>query len=288
MATYIGRFAPSPTGELHLGSLVCAIASYLDAKAHNGSWLVRIEDLDPPREPAWAAPKILETLRVLGLSSDEPIVYQSDRHHLYKEALDYLITNKFVYGCSCSRKQIAEYQNAREKPANIYPGICRDKHLTEGIRAWRFKVPSENRFFRDRHFGEYRQNIEQEVGDFVLKRADGFWAYQLAVVVDDHHQGITHIVRGADLLDNTPRQIELQKALRYRTPSYMHIPLVLGENGQKLSKQNGATGLDLENIDVEIDKAWTHLGFERFSFDSCEGFFSKAVDLWRKSPYFAK
>lgn len=287
MDRYVGRFAPSPTGELHLGSLVCAIASYLDAKAHHGRWLVRIEDLDPPREPVWAAPKILETLKVLGLSPDEPIVYQSKRHPLYKDALDFLIKQGRVYGCSCSRKEIAEYQSSRGLASNIYPGLCRNKHLTENVRSWRFRVPSEERTFKDRFFGEVRQNIKKEVGDFVLKRADGFWAYQLAVVVDDYHQRITHIVRGADLLDNTPRQIELQKALGYPVPTYLHIPLVLGENGQKLSKQNGATGLDLLNIDQEIDKAWQHLGFERFSFDSCEKFFSKATELWRVSRYFS-
>lgn len=288
MPLYVGRFAPSPTGELHLGSLVCALASYLDARAHGGKWIVRIEDLDPPREPVWAASNILRTLQVLGLSSDEKIVYQSNRHHLYQEALDSLIKTGFAYGCTCTRKQIAEYQASRGRPQNIYPGTCRGKNLTEGIRSWRFHVPSGERVFADRFFGEFSQDIEKEVGDFVLKRADGFWAYQLAVVVDDEKQGVTHIVRGADLLDNTPRQIELQKALGYRVPSYLHIPIVLGENGQKLSKQNGAKGLDLQNIDKEIDKAWTHLGFPRFSYGSTKEFLSKATEFWAQSPYFKR
>ena len=237
---YRGRFAPSPTGPLHAGSLVAALASYLDAKAHAGIWLIRIEDVDTPRCIKGADLVILQQLEALGLIPDEPPVYQSQRSHLYQAALDQLITNKQVFPCSCSRKDVAEAiakANPLAKPRHgelVYPGTCRHgmtQQLAPSAQpAWRFITSGD---------------VKAQIGDFVLKRADGCFTYQLAVVVDDALQGITHVVRGADLLDNTPRQIALQQALKYPTPQYLHTPLVLAADGDKLSKQNGAAALDV-------------------------------------------
>lgn len=239
---YIGRFAPSPTGPLHAGSLVAALASYLDAKAHVGKWLVRIEDVDTPRCIKGMDSVILQQLAALGLISDAPPVYQSQRRHLYQAALNQLIANKQVFPCSCSRKDVAAAiakANPLAKPKHgelVYPGTCRHG-MTQQIAAdaqpaWRFITSGE---------------VKAQIGDFVLKRADGCFTYQLAVVVDDALQGITHVVRGADLLDNTPRQIALQQALGYPTLQYLHTPLVMAEDGEKLSKQNGAQALDTTN-----------------------------------------
>ena len=240
--SYIGRFAPSPTGPLHAGSLVAALASYLDAKAHGGQWLVRIEDVDTPRCIDGMDKIMLQQLAALGLLPDEPPVYQSQRNALYLAELDKLIAEHKVFPCSCSRKDVAEAiakANPNAKPKSgelIYPGTCRHG-MTQALApnaqpAWRFITSGE---------------VKSQIGDFVLKRADGCFAYQLAVVVDDALQGISHVVRGADLLDNTPRQIALQQALGYPTPQYLHTPLVMAADGQKLSKQNGAAALDTTN-----------------------------------------
>lgn len=240
--SYIGRFAPSPTGPLHAGSLVAALASYLDAKAHGGQWLVRIEDVDTPRCIDGMDKIMLQQLAALGLLPDEPPVYQSQRNALYQAELDKLIAEHKVFPCSCSRKDVAEAiakANPNAKPKSgelIYPGTCRHG-MTQALApnaqpAWRFITSGE---------------VKSQIGDFVLKRADGCFAYQLAVVVDDALQGISHVVRGADLLDNTPRQIALQQALGYPTPQYLHTPLVMAADGQKLSKQNGAAALDTTN-----------------------------------------
>ena len=237
--SYIGRFAPSPTGPLHAGSLVAALASYLDAKAYGGNWLIRIEDVDTPRCIDGKDKIILQQLAALGLLPDEPPVYQSQRNALYQAELDKLIAEHKVFPCSCSRKDVAEAiakANPNAKPKSgelIYPGTCRHG-MTQALApnaqpAWRFITSGE---------------VKSQIGDFVLKRADGCFAYQLAVVVDDALQGISHVVRGADLLDNTPRQIALQQALGYPTPQYLHTPLVMAADGQKLSKQNGAAALD--------------------------------------------
>jgi glutamyl-Q tRNA(Asp) synthetase len=239
---YVGRFAPSPTGPLHAGSLVAALASYLDAKAHGGTWLVRIEDVDTPRCIIGMDVVILKQLAALGLVADETPVYQSQRSHLYQAALDKLIAERKVFPCSCSRKDVATAiatANPLAKPKHgelVYPGTCRHG-MTQGIApnaqpAWRFITSGE---------------VKVQIGDFVLKRADGCFTYQLAVVVDDAWQGITHVVRGADLLDNTPRQIALQQALGYPALQYLHTPLVMAEDGEKLSKQNGAEALDVTN-----------------------------------------
>jgi len=254
---YRGRFAPSPTGELHAGSLVAALASYLDARAHQGEWWVRMEDIDGQRCVPGADQTILQQLQQCGLQWDGEIAYQSQRNHLYQRALDQLLAQGLVYPCGCTRKEIEESQtllglNLERHKAAVYPGTCRDGLQGKNARAWRFNVQSWSAkrgspwvHWTDRRLGAQTQNVLDEVGDFVLKRADGLWAYQLAVVVDDAAQGISHVVRGQDLTDNTARQIMLQEALGLPQPAYMHTPLVLGTNGEKLSKQNGAKALDL-------------------------------------------
>ena len=257
---YVGRFAPSPTGPLHAGSLVAALASWLDARAHGGQWLVRIEDVDTPRCVLGADILILEQLATCGLVPDAPVMWQSHRSEAYQTALDRLIAKGWAYPCGCSRKEIEDAQallgHTRERhTAAVYPGTCRDGLNGKTARAWRLNVQrviddlnlATPLTWHDRLLGLQQQDVAKEVGDFVLRRADGLWAYQLAVVVDDAAQGITHIVRGADLTDNTARQIVLQRALGLPTPSYLHTPLVLGENGEKLSKQNGATALDVSH-----------------------------------------
>ena len=266
---YRGRFAPSPTGPLHSGSLVAALASWLDARAHGGAWLVRIEDVDTPRCVPGADRLILDQLAACGLHSDEPVVWQSQRGALYQQALDRLITSGQAYPCACSRKDIETaltLQGAvRERHhAAVYPGTCRPERgglRGRTARAWRFLVPAHSTVhWTDQQLGPQTQDVAAEVGDFVLKRADGLWAYQLAVVVDDAAQGITHVVRGADLTDNTPRQILLQRALGLPTPVYRHTPLVLGTNGEKLSKQNGALALDLADPVAALNRAAAVLG----------------------------
>ena len=250
---YVGRFAPSPTGPLHAGSLVAALASWVDARAHGGRWLVRIEDVDGPRCVPGATETILAQLAACGLVPDDAPARQSDRGALYQAALDALQRVGHAYPCGCSRKDIASFWAQRGVSVDrhaeaVYPGTCRDGLHGKPARAWRLRCGSADSplgiDWTDRRLGAQRQDLSQAVGDFVLKRADGLWAYQLAVVVDDAAQGITHIVRGEDLADNTARQIVLQRALGLPTPSYLHTPLVRGENGEKLSKQNGAQALD--------------------------------------------
>ena len=266
--TYRGRFAPSPTGPLHAGSLVAALASWLDARAHGGIWIVRIEDVDTPRRVPGADELILRQLAACGLVSDEPVVRQSRRGTLYQAALDRLIADGVAYPCACSRKDIENALNAaglgRERHhAAVYPGTCRPErgglHGREA-RAWRFRVEPGKLHWTDRRLGPQAQDVATEVGDFVLRRADGLWAYQLAVVVDDAEQGITQIVRGEDLSDNTPRQRLLQQALGLPVPSCLHTPLVMGDNGEKLSKQNGAQALDLAHPLIALNQAAQHLG----------------------------
>ncbi|RYY92250.1 MAG: tRNA glutamyl-Q(34) synthetase GluQRS, partial [Comamonadaceae bacterium] len=250
--TYRGRFAPSPTGALHAGSLVAALASWLDARAHGGRWLVRIEDVDRPRCVPGADGEILRQLAACGLLPDEAPVWQSRRDALYQQARDTLVAQRLAYPCGCSRKDIAvalqAQGHARERHGElVYPGTCRHGLHGKPARAWRFRVPEGLVDWTDRALGAQSQDVAHEVGDFVLQRADGLFAYQLAVVVDDAAQGITHVVRGADLADNTARQVVLQRALGLPRPTYLHTPLVLGANGEKLSKQNGAAPLQLED-----------------------------------------
>ena len=244
---YRGRFAPSPTGPLHAGSLAAAWASYADARAHGGTWLVRMEDVDAPRCVHGATNDIMQTLADYGMVSDEPVLRQSTRHAHYEAAFQRLLAGGHVYACGCTRVEIADSLVNRARPRHreaIYPGTCRNG-LAPGklARAWRLRVTHEVIEFADRACGAQRQNVATEVGDFVLKRADGQWAYQLAVVVDDAEQGITHVVRGADLLESTARQIVLQRLLGLPTPQYLHVPVVTAADGEKLSKQNGATPL---------------------------------------------
>ena len=260
----IGRFAPSPTGPLHFGSLLAALASYLEAKTQDGLWLVRMEDLDKPREVAGAANHILNTLEKFGLEWDGEVVYQSQRSALYQEALNQIKAKSLIYQCSCSRKEIADSYNQR--PAQhgidglIYPGTCRDKSSTVKPYAERIKVKDQNISFNDAIQGRINQNLATQIGDFVLKRADGLFAYQLAVVVDDYLQGVTHVVRGADLLDSTPRQIYLQQVLGYSTPKYAHIPVASNQAGEKLSKQTLATPIDANNAPNLLINALDFLG----------------------------
>jgi len=303
---YRGRFAPSPTGALHAGSLVAALASWLDARAHHGVWLVRIEDVDRTRCLPGIDQLILQQLAACGLASDEPVVYQSQRAALYQQALDTLVAGALAYPCGCSRKDVENTlrRSGQHKPRHgelIYPGTCRAGLHGSLARGWRLQTDfyienqaialidkalqaTNNKAYfdfdrnalntgattgmrtttvlqwTDRRLGPQQQDVVAEVGDFILKRADGCFAYQLAVVVDDGAQNISDVVRGADLSDNTARQILLQRALGLPTPSYLHTPLVLGPNGEKLSKQNGAQALDLSDPLRALNAAATVLG----------------------------
>jgi glutamyl-Q tRNA(Asp) synthetase len=281
-ATYIGRFAPSPTGPLHAGSLVAALASWLDARANGGRWLVRIEDVDVPRCIPGAAETILRQLAACGLHPDNAPVWQSSRGGLYQEALDTLAGRGLAYPCGCSRKDIEEALSALGRPHErnaelVYPGTCRTGLRGKPARAWRFRTSAGVVRWNDRRLGAQQQDVEREVGDFVLRRADGLWAYQLAVVVDDALQGVTDIVRGEDLADNTPRQILVQHALGLPLPRYLHTPLVLAANGEKLSKQNGAAPLDTDDPLRVLNEAATSLGLK-----PQHGSASQALAAWKE------
>lgn len=310
----IGRFAPSPTGALHAGSLVAALASWLDARALRGRWLVRIEDVDTPRCVPGADRLILQQLADCGLIPDEPPLWQSQRSAYYQSALTQLIDADLSYACACSRKDIALAQAALgHTPARgvelPYPGTCRpERGGLQGRtpRAWRLHVariePSETLAlasaappatfagadvgqavtWTDRRLGPQSQNVDQAVGDFVLRRADALWAYQLAVVVDDAAQGITHVVRGEDLADNTPRQILLQRALGLPTPSYLHTPLVLASGGEKLSKQNGATPVNTSEPLPLLRAAATHLALPHTDAASVPDALAFWTAAWRE------
>lgn len=280
---YVGRFAPSPTGPLHLGSMACALASWLDARAHDGQWLIRIEDIDPPRDVPGADRRILDVLAAFELTSDAPVVWQHDRDALYRDAWQQLRSRGLVYGCACTRSQIAQRNRALGLPAGVYPGTCRGGVPEQAVRAWRFRTKDRTVHFTDRRMGKQAQNVEREVGDFVVLRADGLWAYQLAVVVDDHAQGVTHVVRGADLLDNTARQIALAQALGYVNVRYMHIALVCDAQGNKLSKQTHAAAVGTDACLTVLELLWQHLGFDkRIGADSVAAFLRCATDLWRE------
>ena len=283
---YRGRFAPSPTGALHAGSLVAALASWLDARAHGGQWLVRIEDVDAPRCVPGADATILAQLADCGLVADEPPMWQSARASLYEDALARLTERGLAYACGCTRADIehalAQQGAPRARHAErVYPGTCRNGLNGKPARAVRLHteggVPIE---WRDRRLGPQRQDVAGAVGDFVLQRADGLWAYQLAVVVDDAAQGITHVVRGADLADNTARQIHLQRALGLPTPRYLHTPLVLGADGEKLSKQNGAQPLDTRDPLAALNAAATVLGLKLSATDRA-AWLVEATARWR-------
>lgn len=314
MRGYRGRFAPSPTGPLHAGSLVAALASWLDARAHGGVWLVRIEDIDAPRCVPGAAERILAQLAACGLESDEPPVYQSQRGALYQAALDRLIATGMAYPCGCSRSDVERANAALGRvvatrgAGRVYPGTCRAGLDGRAARVWRLRTDRiapavgfskqksafthvdagssaieiiENQLvWHDRRLGVQRQNVEAAVGDFVLRRGDGQWAYQLAVVVDDAAQQISDVVRGADLADNTARQIWLQRALGLATPRYLHTPLRLGANGEKLSKQNGAAPLDTDDPRAALNAAASLLGLPARPGD-VPGLLAAWTDDWR-------
>ncbi len=295
---YRGRFAPSPTGELHAGSLVGALASYLDARAHDGVCLVRIEDIDGPRTVRGADRAILETLARFGMQSDEPPIWQSARTERYALAFARLEQAGLIYPCGCTRKEIADsLASAHARHTTLaYPGTCRHGLRGKTARAWRIRVPEGTDAivrFEDRWQGPQQQNLALDVGDFVLKRADGQWAYQLAVVVDDAEQGITHVVRGADLLDSTARQIYLQRCLGAPTPVYLHVPVVVDANGEKLSKQTGARALDNDDPLPALVAAARHLGLalpaqgngsaapNAQPYRSLDAFYADAIAAWR-------
>jgi len=284
---YIGRFAPSPSGPLHAGSLVAALASYLDARVHDGQWLLRIEDIDETRTVPGATDAILQALQVFGMQHDGEIVVQSQRKHLYEAAAAKL--GALLYPCGCTRKEIADSRlGVAADGAAIYPGTCRhglaaDKHE----RTLRLRVPDsgqtdETITFDDRWLGPLTQHLATDVGDFVLKRADGFWAYQLAVVIDDAYQGVTHVVRGTDLLESTQRQIYLQHVLELPTPSYMHVPVMRNELGEKLSKQTGAKALDLDNPLTELMQAARFLELDVDNAKTTTAFWHQAMQSWKQ------
>jgi glutamyl-Q tRNA(Asp) synthetase len=306
LSAYTGRFAPSPTGPLHAGSLVAALASWLDARAHGGQWLVRIEDVDTPRCVTGADTLILQQLAACGLLPDAPPLYQSQRSTAYRAALDALVARQLAYACGCTRQDIALAlaEGGQTKPRHgelIYPGTCRHGLQGRRARAWRFLTESSEQnlppalsgqaqaaiysianssvHWQDRRLGLQQQNVVGTVGDFVLRRADGLWAYQLAVVVDDGAQGITNVVRGEDLADNTARQILLQRALDLPTPRYLHVPLVLGADGEKLSKQNGAQPLDISVPLSSLNAAAGVLGL-RVDASSMTDWLAQAVQHW--------
>lgn len=255
---YRGRFAPSPTGSPHLGTLIAAVASYLQARINHGEWYLRIEDVDTTRRVPGADDAILRTLDKFGFEWDAEVVWQSKRTAVYEQALLQLISDGLVFPCTCSRKLLA--QTAIEQ-SGIYPGTCRSQKLPfPHDHALRVHVPAVSVSFDDAIIGEYQQSLAADCGDFVIKRRDGLFAYQLAVVVDDALQAVTEIVRGADLLDSTPRQIFLQQCLKYTRPAYLHLPLMLDHEGRKLSKSEDAAGLNLHRPVKSIHAALNHLG----------------------------
>jgi glutamyl-Q tRNA(Asp) synthetase len=281
---YRGRFAPSPTGPLHFGSLVAAVASFLQARASKGDWLVRIEDLDPPREASGAADDILHTLERLGLHWDGPIMRQSTRHRAYDEAIERLRASGSIYPCGCSRQEVAD-SSLRGIDGPIYPGTCR-RGLPPGRteRALRVRTDDAPIVFDDRWQGWVSCALEREIGDFVVRRADGFIAYQLAVVVDDAAQGITEVVRGADLLLSTPRQLHLQQRLSLSTPRYAHLPIAIDAAGEKLSKQSGARSIAQDPAFAQLRRVLQFLG-QRTPAESeasdLDSFWRLAVAQWR-------
>lgn len=310
LTTYKGRFAPSPTGPLHSGSLVAALGSWLDAQAHSGTWLVRIEDIDTPRCATGADQIILQQLAACGLHPDAPPTYQSQRSHLYAAALTQLVAAGLAYPCTCTRQDIANAlaTSGCRKPRHselVYPGTCRAgiegsldikpqkmRFLTsksplkvavaQQIRAQEAitLIANEKVEWTDRKLGPQSQDVEAEVGDFVIQRANGLWTYQLTVVVDDAAQGVTHVVRGEDLSGNTARQILLQRALGLPRPQYLHTPLVLAADGEKLSKQNGAQPLDITQPITLLNIAGQALGIAPLEANDVGDWLTAAVRQW--------
>ncbi len=280
--SYRGRFAPTPSGALHFGSLIAALGSCLDARAHAGEWHLRIEDVDPPRVVPGAADRILSTLAAFGFEWDGPVVYQSRRGAAYRAAIERLIAAGQLYGCACTRQRLKG--NARiGVDGPVYPGTCRERRLSLKT-ALRLRVPAERIAFADLLAGHVACDVARECGDFVLRRADGVYTYQLAVTVDDAELGITHIVRGADLLASTPRQIVLQHALGYPTPAYLHLPVALNDAGGKLSKQTLATPLRDDDPLPALLQAAAFLGMElQREVGSLAEFWQLAKQRWQRA-----
>lgn len=270
--SYIGRFAPSPTGPLHFGSLLTAVASYCDAKANHGKWLVRIEDTDIPRIYPNSETHILSCIDAFEFEPDAEIIFQKDRLTIYKQVLDQLKQQHAIYACQCTRKMLGSN--------HIYAGTCRDLNLDFAEQAIRLKVDDLLICFEDRLQGLQCSNLKDDLGDFVLKRRDGIISYQLAVVVDDYLQGITHVVRGADLLDNTARQIWLGSILNYPSLSYMHLPLAMNDQGQKLSKQNLAQALDVSKASELLQQAILALGQPNVELNQPRIMLQQAEQQW--------
>ena len=277
---YIGRFAPSPTGRLHFGSLVAAVASFVDAKAHQGRWLVRIEDLDPPREVPGAASDILHTLEAFKLHWDGDVIYQSDRSARYQSAIQQLQQQQLIYGCRCTRKQIRQ-------SGGVYLNVCRDQQWPitndSAIRVKQSAHPSD---FADPIMGALQESPDKQREDFIIRRRDGLFAYQLAVVCDDIDQGISCVVRGADLLDSTPKQLRLFQLFNHPPPEYLHIPLAVNQNGDKLSKQNYAPAILPVQAQDQLFQALCFLGQKppaELKTNSCEQMLRWAMDHWQRS-----
>ena len=269
---YVGRFAPSPTGPLHFGSLITAVASYCDARAHQGKWLVRIEDTDIPRIYPGSEEHILRCIDAFQFEADDAIIFQKDRLDIYDAVINQLHQNYLVYACQCTRKMLGSN--------HIYTGTCRDLNLPFEQQAIRVKVSGQEIYFNDRLQGSHCSNLQQDLGDFVLKRRDGIINYQLAVVVDDYLQGMTHVVRGADLLDNTERQIWLGSILGYPKLEYMHLPLAMNDQGQKLSKQNMAQALDLNRAPELLQQAIRALHQPEVDLDTPAHMLKQAIAQW--------
>ncbi len=277
---YTGRFAPSPTGPLHLGSLCTALASWLDARAHGGRWLLRIEDIDTDRCRPEHAMAIIDCLRAHGLHHDGPISWQSKLKARYQAALTQLRESQRVYRCACSRRQIEALMHPARQAERPYPGTCRTLMRTEGEGAWRLIVPNEPIKFFDLALGPQQSILTESIGDFVVVRADGQSSYHLAVVVDDEWDGITDVVRGDDLLTSTARQIALQQRLAYRTLQYCHIPVMKDAHGQKLSKQQGAEPLCSNRALENLSLAARHLGLGELPAGSLESLLTAAISAW--------
>ncbi len=280
---YRGRFAPSPTGALHFGSLIAAVGSYLEAKSHNGEWLVRIENLDKPREIPAASHEILSALEILGMEWDHEVIYQDQREDAYENVLTILNKRGLTYPCTCTRKEIAD-SSITGISGQIYAGTCRN-NVQNKDRPGAIRIKTDNNIieFEDSLHGLTSQRLESETGDFILRRSDGIYAYQLAVVADDATQGITNVVRGADLLDSTPRQIYLQKLLGYSTPTYMHLPVAVNNRGKKLSKQTNAALLDTSNPVKQLIEAVNFLGQEppiELLENNVSSFWKWAIENW--------
>ena len=272
----IGRFAPSPSGDLHFGSLVSAVGSYLEARSAGGAWLLRIEDIDPPREVAGSARRIIDDLNKLGMSTDGPVLYQSTRHAAYQQVIERLLANGQAYPCGCTRKDLP--------PSGIYPGTCRNG-MAKGKkpRSIRFRADGGHVVFHDRLQGKIFDSPAVNGGDFVIRRADGLFAYQLAVVVDDHFQGVTQVVRGADLLESTGRQILLQRALGYKTPDYMHLPVAVFPDGRKLSKRTRTDPVSKHDPVTAVRLALQFLGQQPPTGTSLKDLWEWSLGNWNPS-----